>query len=47
MDRCRDERQVLRDVDGGRVRCWRAEELRGRLAEGYERVLAEDGKPDE
>jgi peptide/nickel transport system ATP-binding protein len=37
VDRCRDEQQVLREVDGGLVRCWRAEELRGRLAEGYRR----------
>ena len=39
VDRCRDEQQVLREVDGGRVRCWRAEELRGQLAEGYKREL--------
>ncbi len=37
LDRCRDEKQVLREVDGGLVRCWRAEELRGRLAEGFRR----------
>ncbi|HMK91583.1 MAG TPA: ABC transporter ATP-binding protein [Thermoleophilia bacterium] len=43
VDRCRDETQVMRAVDGGLVRCWRAEELRGRLAEGYERELGELG----
>jgi oligopeptide transport system ATP-binding protein len=32
QDRCRDERPLLRDVDGGRVRCHRAEELRDVLA---------------
>ncbi len=41
VDRCRDEQQVIRDVDGGRVRCWRAEELSGRLAEGYRRETEE------
>ena len=30
-DRCRDELPPMRDVGGGRVRCHRAEELRGRL----------------
>jgi peptide/nickel transport system ATP-binding protein len=39
VQHCRDERQVLREVDGGLVRCHRAEELRGRLAEGYEREV--------
>ncbi len=39
LDRCRAEPQVLREVDGGQVRCWRAEELRGRLAEGYRREV--------
>ncbi len=43
-ERCRKEQQVLREVDGGRVRCWRAEELRGRLAEGYRRELEEIGE---
>jgi len=38
VDRCRDEQQEMRPVDGGWVRCWRAEELRGRLAEGYRQV---------
>ena len=33
--RCRAEAPALRDVDGGRVRCHRAEELRGRLAGEY------------
>jgi oligopeptide/dipeptide ABC transporter ATP-binding protein len=33
--RCRDELPGLRELDGGRVRCVRAEELRGRLATGY------------
>ena len=50
LDRCRDEQQVLREVDGGRVRCWRAEELRGRLAEGYRRefeALGERGELDD
>jgi oligopeptide/dipeptide ABC transporter ATP-binding protein len=30
-DRCHAERPALRDLDGGRVACHRAEELRGRL----------------
>jgi oligopeptide/dipeptide ABC transporter ATP-binding protein len=33
--RCRVETPALRDLDGGRVRCHRAEELRGRLADAY------------
>jgi oligopeptide/dipeptide ABC transporter ATP-binding protein len=33
--RCRDELPELRELDGGRVRCVRAEQLRGRLAEAY------------
>jgi oligopeptide transport system ATP-binding protein len=32
QDRCRDERPLLRDLDGGRVRCHRAEEIRDGLA---------------
>jgi oligopeptide/dipeptide ABC transporter ATP-binding protein len=47
VDRCRDEQQVMREVDGGRVRCWRAEELRGRLAEGYKRELELRGERGE
>jgi peptide/nickel transport system ATP-binding protein len=39
LERCRTESQVLREVDGGQVRCWRAEDLRGQLAEGYRREL--------
>jgi oligopeptide/dipeptide ABC transporter ATP-binding protein len=31
---CRDEEQLLLDLDGGRVRCRRAVELRGRLLDG-------------
>lgn len=34
-DRCRAVAPALRDLDGGRVRCHRAEELRGRLTEAY------------
>lgn len=34
-ERCRMERPQLREFDGGRVRCHRAEELRGRLALAY------------
>lgn len=34
-DRCRIELPALRELDGGRVRCLRAEELRGRLAGAY------------
>jgi oligopeptide/dipeptide ABC transporter ATP-binding protein len=34
-DRCRAEAPALRELDGGRVRCHRAEELRGRLAEAF------------
>jgi oligopeptide/dipeptide ABC transporter ATP-binding protein len=33
--RCRVEAPALRELDGGRVRCHRAEELRGRLADTY------------
>ena len=33
--RCRDDLPELRELDGGRVRCVRAEELRGRLADAY------------
>ena len=36
QDRCREELPVMRELDGGRVRCVRAEELRGRLAEPVE-----------
>jgi oligopeptide/dipeptide ABC transporter ATP-binding protein len=35
QERCRLEAPALRELDGGRVRCHRAEELRGRLAEAY------------
>lgn len=35
VERCRTEPQMMRELDGGRVRCHRAEELRGRLAEGF------------
>ncbi len=38
LDRCREEQQEMRLVDGGWVRCWRAEELCGQLAEGYRQV---------
>ena len=31
---CRAEEQMLVDLDGGRVRCRRAEDLRGRLLDG-------------
>ena len=34
-ERCRVEAPALRELDGGRVRCHRAEELRGRLAGAY------------
>ena len=34
-ERCRAVAPGLRDLDGGRVRCHRAEELRGRLTEAY------------
>ena len=34
-ERCRAEAPPLRELDGGRVRCHRAEELRGRLTEAY------------
>ena len=34
-ERCRAEAPALRELDGGRVRCHRAEELRGRLTEAY------------
>jgi len=47
LEKCRDEQQVLREVDGGRVRCWRAEELRGRLVEGYKRQLEARGERGE
>jgi len=33
--RCRDVAPALRELDGGRVRCHRAEELRGRLSEAF------------
>jgi oligopeptide transport system ATP-binding protein len=33
QDECREELPAMRELDGGRVRCVRAEELRGRLAE--------------
>jgi oligopeptide/dipeptide ABC transporter ATP-binding protein len=33
-DACRAEEQVLTELDGGRVRCRRAAELRGRLLDG-------------
>ena len=33
QDRCREELPALRELDGGRVACHRAEELRGQLAE--------------
>jgi oligopeptide/dipeptide ABC transporter ATP-binding protein len=36
-DRCREEAPALRELDGGRVRCHRAEELRGRLTEAFTR----------
>jgi oligopeptide/dipeptide ABC transporter ATP-binding protein len=32
-DRCREELPAMRELDGGRVRCHRAEELRGTLAD--------------
>jgi oligopeptide/dipeptide ABC transporter ATP-binding protein len=35
QERCRVERPSLRELDGGWVRCHRAEELRGQLACGY------------
>jgi oligopeptide/dipeptide ABC transporter ATP-binding protein len=35
QERCRAERPELREVDGGRVRCHRADELKGQLACGY------------
>jgi oligopeptide/dipeptide ABC transporter ATP-binding protein len=35
QERCRLEAPALRELDGGRVRCHRAEELRGRLTEAY------------
>ena len=35
QERCRLEAPALRELDGGRVRCHRAEELRGRLADAY------------
>jgi oligopeptide/dipeptide ABC transporter ATP-binding protein len=34
-DRCREQAPALRELDGGRVRCHRAEELRGTLAEAF------------
>jgi oligopeptide/dipeptide ABC transporter ATP-binding protein len=37
-DRCRDGRPALRGLDGGEVRCVRAEELRGRLMEAMTRA---------
>ena len=33
-DACRSEEQLLADLDGGRVRCRRAAELRGSLLDG-------------
>jgi oligopeptide/dipeptide ABC transporter ATP-binding protein len=39
-ERCREERPELRDVEGGRVRCHRADELQGRL------MTARDGGSD-
>ncbi len=47
LDRCRDEQQVMREVDGGAVRCWRAEDLRGQLAEGYRRELEKRSELEE
>jgi oligopeptide/dipeptide ABC transporter ATP-binding protein len=38
QDRCREARPPVRELDGGRVRCVRAEELRGRLLEAMARV---------
>jgi oligopeptide/dipeptide ABC transporter ATP-binding protein len=38
QDRCREGRPELRELDGGRVRCVRAEELRGRLMEAMARA---------
>src|SRR4051794_3221431 len=38
QDRCREGRPALRDLDGGQVRCVRAEELRGRLMEAMARA---------
>jgi oligopeptide/dipeptide ABC transporter ATP-binding protein len=37
-DRCREGRPALRALDGGEVRCVRAEELRGRLTEAVARA---------
>lgn len=47
LQRCRDEQQTMRTVDGGTVRCWRAEDLRGRLAEGYKQILEAGPAEDE
>jgi oligopeptide/dipeptide ABC transporter ATP-binding protein len=41
VEKCRAEEQLMREVDGGRVRCHRAEELRGKLTEGYAAVAHE------
>jgi oligopeptide/dipeptide ABC transporter ATP-binding protein len=38
QDRCREGRPALRELDGGRVRCVRAEELRGHLLEAMARA---------
>jgi oligopeptide/dipeptide ABC transporter ATP-binding protein len=38
QDRCREGRPALRELDGGQVRCVRAEELRGRLMEAMARA---------
>jgi oligopeptide/dipeptide ABC transporter ATP-binding protein len=35
-ERCRVERPQLREIDGGKVRCHRAEELRGQLSCAYQ-----------
>jgi oligopeptide/dipeptide ABC transporter ATP-binding protein len=38
QDRCREGRPVLRELDGGQVRCVRADELRGHLMEAMARA---------
>jgi ABC-type dipeptide/oligopeptide/nickel transport system ATPase component len=38
QDRCREGRPALRPLDGGQVRCVRAEELRGHLMEAMARA---------